>query len=210
MARARLASYVALLILVLCSLSAPPAPAQSIRLAAAAPLEQVPWTPSPGLLVAEVVTGGVSASDELIELTNASAGPARPRRARGRVRHELGCDDHAQGVVDGVPGARPRAPPPDRQRPRHLRDDRGRDLLRGPRRDRWSGRAAGHRWGDDRLGRLGRRGQPVRGGLARGRTAGRILDRAPSGWRRRQWRRHQRQRRRLRGQRRTGCPEPCR
>ena len=75
MARARLASYVALLILVLSSVAAPVAPDASMRLVAAAPLEQVPWTPSPGLLVAEVVTGGVSASDELIELTNASASP---------------------------------------------------------------------------------------------------------------------------------------
>ena len=75
MARARLASYVALLILVLSSVTAPAVPDASMRLVAAAPLEQVPWTPSPGLLVAEVVTGGASASDELIELTNASASP---------------------------------------------------------------------------------------------------------------------------------------
>ncbi|HEX5241289.1 MAG TPA: hypothetical protein VFW20_09855, partial [Candidatus Limnocylindrales bacterium] len=39
------------------------------------PAGAVAWPPSTGLLVSEVQTGGASASDEFIELTNASAGP---------------------------------------------------------------------------------------------------------------------------------------
>ncbi len=40
-----------------------------------APLAAVPWPPSGSILVAEVVTGGASASDEYVELTNAGPGP---------------------------------------------------------------------------------------------------------------------------------------
>lgn len=40
------------------------------------PLAAVVWPPSTGLVVAEVVTGGISASDEYIELANAGAWPA--------------------------------------------------------------------------------------------------------------------------------------
>src|SRR5450759_536 len=36
----------------------------------------VAWPPSTGLLIAEVVTGGASASDEYVEITNAGAVPA--------------------------------------------------------------------------------------------------------------------------------------
>src|SRR3954451_7318265 len=40
----------------------------------AQPLAVVGWPPSTGLLVSEVVTGGTSASDEFIEIYNASGG----------------------------------------------------------------------------------------------------------------------------------------
>src|SRR3954467_9155767 len=40
----------------------------------AQPLAAVGWPPSTGLLVSEVVTGGTSASDEFIEIYNASTG----------------------------------------------------------------------------------------------------------------------------------------
>ncbi len=46
----------------------PPAPAAALPMAPAA---VVGWPVSTGLLVAEVVTGGASASDEFIEITNA-------------------------------------------------------------------------------------------------------------------------------------------
>ena len=48
-----------------------PAPTVNLRPAAA-----VAWPPSAGLLIAEVVTGGASASDEYVEITNAGAVPA--------------------------------------------------------------------------------------------------------------------------------------
>ena len=40
---------------------------------AVSPQTSVGWPPSTGLLIAEVVTGGVAASDEYVELTNASS-----------------------------------------------------------------------------------------------------------------------------------------
>ncbi len=51
--------------------AATPAPLANLRPAAA-----VAWPPSAGLLVAEVVTGGASASDEYVEITNAGPAPA--------------------------------------------------------------------------------------------------------------------------------------
>src|SRR4051794_29316806 len=70
MARARLAAYAAFLVVLLLGVAgSPPAP-RPIALGAAA---AVTWPPSTGLLVAEVVTGGASASDEYVELANAGA-----------------------------------------------------------------------------------------------------------------------------------------
>ena len=51
--------------------AATPAPFANLRPAAA-----VAWPPSAGLLIAEVVTGGASASDEYVEITNAGPAPA--------------------------------------------------------------------------------------------------------------------------------------
>ena len=69
MARARFAVLAAMLVvLLLGGVAGPPSrPAGS----PAAPVAAVAWPPSTGLLVAEVVTGGASASDEYVELTNA-------------------------------------------------------------------------------------------------------------------------------------------
>src|SRR5665647_1173164 len=50
---------------------ATPAPMVNLR-----PEAAVAWPPSAGLLIAEVVTGGTSASDEYVEITNAGAVPA--------------------------------------------------------------------------------------------------------------------------------------
>ena len=50
---------------------ATPAPMVNLR-----PVAAVAWPPSTGLLIAEVVTGGASASDEYVEITNAGAVPA--------------------------------------------------------------------------------------------------------------------------------------
>src|ERR671930_620742 len=45
----------------------------SVRSLDAAPLAAVAWPPSTSLIVAEIVTGGVSASDEYVELANAGS-----------------------------------------------------------------------------------------------------------------------------------------
>ena len=68
MARARLAAYAAFLVVLLLGAAGSPPSARPVALGAAA---AVTWPPSTGLLVAEIVTGGVSASDEYVELANA-------------------------------------------------------------------------------------------------------------------------------------------
>jgi outer membrane biosynthesis protein TonB len=76
MDRARRAGLAALCLLIAFAaavLAAPPV-RQPIAAAEPLPLADVGWPPSSGLLVAEVVTGGASASDEYVELTN--AGPS--------------------------------------------------------------------------------------------------------------------------------------
>ena len=74
MARARLAAYAAFLVVLLLGVAAGPPGRGAVLEPAAA----VTWPPSAGLLVAEVVTGGASASDEYVELANASAGGSTP------------------------------------------------------------------------------------------------------------------------------------
>jgi hypothetical protein len=70
MARARFAVLAAMLVVLLLGGAAAPPAAPRF---AGAPIAAVAWPPSTGLLVGEVVTGGASASDEYVELTNASA-----------------------------------------------------------------------------------------------------------------------------------------
>ena len=77
MARVRLAAYAALMFALAWSATAAAVPADmppaDVPVATVEPLAAVAWPPSSGLLVAEVMTGGTSASDEFVELTNASA-----------------------------------------------------------------------------------------------------------------------------------------
>lgn len=75
MARARLAvdAALALVLALLLGLALPPQPPRP--LGGMAPLAAVGWPPSTGLLVAEIVTGGASASDEYVELANAGPVP---------------------------------------------------------------------------------------------------------------------------------------
>ncbi len=75
MARVRLTATTVLLLVLALGVPATAAPGASPRLVASEALAEVAWPPSSGLLVAEVVTGGTSASDEYIELTNASTAP---------------------------------------------------------------------------------------------------------------------------------------
>ena len=74
MARARLAAIAALFIVLALGGAARAVPGAIPRLVAV-PLAAVAWPPSGQLLVAEIVTGGASASDEYVELTNASGTP---------------------------------------------------------------------------------------------------------------------------------------
>ena len=75
MARVRLTATTVLLLILALGVPAAAAPGAGLRLVASEALAEVAWPPSSGLLVAEVVTGGTSASDEYIELTNASSTP---------------------------------------------------------------------------------------------------------------------------------------
>ena len=70
--RAALAAFVLLWSVAALSLAAAPPPSPGI---ASAVQPGVSWPPSNGLLIAEVVTGGASASDEYVELTNAGPLP---------------------------------------------------------------------------------------------------------------------------------------
>ena len=70
MARARFAVLAAMLVVLL--LGGVAGPPGALRFAGV-PVAAVAWPPSSGLVVAEVVTGGASASDEYVELANASA-----------------------------------------------------------------------------------------------------------------------------------------
>ncbi len=72
MARARIAAVAALVLVLLLAATAAAAPG-AVRPTGVAAQAAVAWSTSSGLLVAEVVTGGASASDEYVELTNASA-----------------------------------------------------------------------------------------------------------------------------------------
>ncbi len=71
--RAALAAFVLLWSAAALALAAAPPPA--ISPGSGPLLPAVAWPPSAGLLVSEVVTGGTSASDEYIELTNAGSSP---------------------------------------------------------------------------------------------------------------------------------------
>ncbi len=66
---------VASLLLLSTLIGGPPRP-ETTRMANVRPAATVTWPPSAGLLIAEVVTGGASASDEYVEITNAGGVPA--------------------------------------------------------------------------------------------------------------------------------------
>ena len=72
MARARIAAAAALVMVLLLGATAAAAPG-AVRPMGVTAQAAVGWPPSSGLLVAEVVTGGASASDEYVELANAAA-----------------------------------------------------------------------------------------------------------------------------------------
>ena len=76
MARARRAATAALVLILsfaAMTLGAQPDPRLASTVGSPQPLAAVAWPPSSTVLLAEVVTGGASASDEYVELTNGSA-----------------------------------------------------------------------------------------------------------------------------------------
>ena len=72
MARARIAAAAAAVLILVLSATAIASPGMP-ALTEGSAQASVAWPPSTGLLIAEVVTGGASASDEYVELTNASS-----------------------------------------------------------------------------------------------------------------------------------------
>ncbi len=72
MAHVRLAAQAALVFTLVCSATPSTGLASVPTETVGAPLAAVGWPPSTGALVGEVLTGGASASDEFVELTNAS------------------------------------------------------------------------------------------------------------------------------------------
>ena len=120
------------------------------------------------LVVSEVVTGGSSASDELIEIYNPSAMAPATRGPRARVRHQHRRDDLAPrrlGARRAV--GRARRPRARGERSRHLRADRRCGVRERDGRHWWQRRAP-HPGGElgHRRGRLGDR-PPARGWRAR-------------------------------------------
>ena len=163
MARVRFAASAALVLLLLLGLSvrgpSPVAPWPD-----AGPAAAVGWPASSALVIAEVVTGGASASDEYVELYNASTSAvdlaglevAYVTSSGATVTRKvawtgsLPVEPHRHVLLANALGV--------------LRRLRRRDLVGRSRRDRWGARAAADRRRADRRGRLGRRGERVRRG----------------------------------------------
>ncbi len=206
MARARLAAIAAMLIVLL---GGPAGPAVVPRLAAD-PVAAVAWPPSSGLVVAEIVTGGASASDEYVELSNASAAPldlaglevAYVTSSGATVTKKAGWTSTT--IVE--PG-------------RHVLLANSLGVYAAAADVQYSGGLAGTGgaivlrptggtaidaigWGDATNTFV-----EGHGGTRAGR---RLVDRAPAGWRRRERPGHERQRRGPRGQRGARRPEPRR
>jgi len=145
-----------------------------------APAAAVSWPPSSGLLVAEVVTGGSSASDEYVEITNAGPEPLDLAGARDGLRDRFGSDGHAEAswatsllvepgrlvLIANALGIH--AAGADATYSGGIAATGGRH------------RAASDRRAGPRRGRLGRRVERVRRGCRGAGAASRQLDRAPA------------------------------
>jgi hypothetical protein len=73
--RAPRSAIVGLFVVLLVVASARPALPAEATSPAMAPAASIGWPPSTGLIVAEIVTGGTSASDEYVEIANAGPSP---------------------------------------------------------------------------------------------------------------------------------------
>src|SRR4051794_41975572 len=116
MARARFAVLSAMLVILLLA-AVPP---RDVATFAGVSIAAVAWPPSSGLVVAEVVTGGASASDEYVEIANVSAGAGRPPGGRGGEPAGPRAAGPEKGGGGGGPLLRARGGPPPPPRPRGL------------------------------------------------------------------------------------------
>jgi hypothetical protein len=121
-------------------------------------------------------------------------GAGRSRRARSRIRHELGRHSNPEGELGHEPVTRLRAAPAAREFARHSRCGRRPDVFRRCCCDRWRGRAAGRRRERHRRRWMGRRREQLRRGNRHAGAYGGDDHRATAGWRKRQRHRHERQR----------------
>ena len=142
----------------------PPDPGAALPMA---PTAVVSWPVSAGLLVAEVVTGGASASDEYVEITNAGSAPL-----------DLAGHEIVYVTASGATTTRKAAwaEPVIVEPGRHVlianalgpaRRHRGRHVQRRARRDRRSDRSPAHRRRRRRCRRVGGRDEWLRGGWRR-------------------------------------------
>ena len=206
MARARIAAVAALVLVLLLGATAAAAPG-AVRPLGVTAQAAVAWPPSSGLLVAEVVTGGASASDEYVELTNASA--TAVDLAGLEVAY---VTSSGSTVTRKASWTTPLALEPGR----HLLVANASGIYAASADATYSGgfaatggaivlRPIGGQ--PDRRRRLGRRDERVRRGHRRSGSGGGQLDRATAGRVRRQHRRHERQRGGLRRQRGAGAQD---
>ena len=172
----------------------------------ARPAAAVGWPVSTALLVAEVVTGGASASDEYVEIVNAGAtvgrSPGRGAGVRLAARHVR----HAQGRPGRRRGRCAGPAPPGGQRGGTFARIADATWSERHRRDRRGCRAARDRRRGDRRRRLGRRHQRVRRGKPAPAPASLLEHRAAARRRGRQLDGHERQRGGFR--RSAGCRSP--
>ena len=158
---------------------------------------RLPWPPSSGLVLAEVVTGGASASDEYVEIANAGRHGRGPGRLRTRLRDGVRYHGDPQGELcrAAAPGAR-RSPARCQLRG-HLRPARRFHLLRRACGGRGSGHASSCRWDGHRRRGVGHGHELLRRGNGGSRSSRQVQHRAPARRIERQHAGHQRQPSRL-------------
>ena len=172
MARARTAAVAALVLILALGATALAAPGVPPAVVSAQAV--VAWPPSTGLVIAEIVTGGASASDEYVELANASSAAIDLAGLEVAYVTSTGGTVTRKATWPATLAARAGTAPADRELERHLRR-RGRcDVLGRVRGDRWrAGRAARRRPGrSTRSGGATRRARSSRGPRRRRRRPG--------------------------------------
>ncbi len=143
-------------------------------LAAAGPA----WPPSSGLVLAEVMTGGASASDEYVEIANAGPTAADLGGCELVYVTASGATLDSQGQLRRAAAPRARPAPARGQRRGHLRTARRFHVLRRACGGRGSGRASPRRRDRHRRRRVGHGHESVCRGSGRPGSAGEVQPRA--------------------------------